>query len=204
MRRLNLWYYTNLTQKTPGAMAEESPTSKAWALPALFGGSAVILAIFPERWGAVFLGLAAVFSSPVAAEIFGGFSITGLSGALASVKKGVVDLLVEVLNPSLQQALPPALVKTFEDERMAHSIVGMMDNMMSDPKFLKVLKNFINTSMTNEELLGSLKKVMQEALADSHLYKSAMHGMANSLNPLHSETLGRMLGRAPSPNPAER
>ena len=54
-----------------------------------------------------------------------------------------------------------------------------------------------------QELLGSLKQVMQEALSDSHLYKSAMHGVANSLNPLHSETLGKMFNRNKSPSRTE-
>lgn len=48
-----------------------------------------------------------------------------------------------------------------------------------------------------------MKQVMQEALSDSHLYKSAMHGVANSLNPLHSETLGKMFNRNKSPSRTE-
>ncbi|CAE7383059.1 fabB [Symbiodinium natans] len=149
---------------------------------------------------AVFLALAAILVSPGAAEIFGSFNSSGLTGILEAVKQQVVSLLVAVLDPSLKASLPPALISTFKDEKMAKSIVVMMDHMMADPEFVEVLKNFINTSMTNEALLGSLKKVMQEALADSHLYKSAMHGVASSLNPLHSDTLTAMkntlLGRS--------
>mmetsp|Transcript_11422 Transcript_11422/g.21589 ORF Transcript_11422/g.21589 Transcript_11422/m.21589 type:complete len:195 (-) Transcript_11422:39-623(-) len=166
-----------------------APGASPWALPGLLGAAAVVCGLFPDRAPAVFLALAAIAVAPGAAEIFGNANTTGLTGLLEAVKQQVVSLLVAVLDPSLKQALPPALISTFQDKKMAKSIVTMMDYMMSDPDFVEVLKRFINTSMTNEALLGSLKKVMQEALADSHLYKSAMHGVASSLNPLHSETL---------------
>eukprot|EP00913_Durusdinium_trenchii_P000630 g583.t1 len=154
---------------------------------------------------AVLLALAAVLTAPNAAELFGGFSLSGLAGGDAGMpcvyclvsffKNFIVQCVTEVLEPVMCNVLPPALILSFQDEKMAASMCAMMDHLMANPKFLEVLKKFIKTSMTDEHLLGSLKAVMQEALSDSDLYKSAMHGVAHSLNPLHSETLGKMFSR---------
>ncbi|CAK9018388.1 Beta-ketoacyl-[acyl-carrier-protein] synthase I [Durusdinium trenchii] len=144
---------------------------------------------------AVLLALAAVLTAPNAAELFGGFSLSGLAGGVSFFKNFIVQCVTEVLEPVMCNVLPPALILSFQDEKMAASMCAMMDHLMANPKFLEVLKKFIKTSMTDEHLLGSLKAVMQEALSDSDLYKSAMHGVAHSLNPLHSETLGKMFSR---------
>lgn len=173
----------------------KTTSASPWALPILLTIASLVVFIFPERTFGVILALGAILTSPVAAEIFGNFSLDGLSQGAAVVKKPIVAGLVQILDPVMSEALPPALIKSFQDEKMANSMVKMMEHMMANPDFVKVLKNFISTSMTNEELLGSLKEVMRDALSDSHLYKSAMHGVAHSLNPLHSETLGKMFTR---------
>eukprot|EP00930_Biecheleria_cincta_P004515 TRINITY_DN105426_c0_g1_i1.p1 TRINITY_DN105426_c0_g1~~TRINITY_DN105426_c0_g1_i1.p1 ORF type:complete len:216 (-),score=59.38 TRINITY_DN105426_c0_g1_i1:8-655(-) len=174
-------------------------SSSGWALPALLGSAAVLVAIFPERTVAVLLGLLAVAATPVAADLFGGFSFPGFQTALAAVRGFFVDFLIEVLDPSLQKSLPLALAITFEEDAMGRAMVKLMDNIMADPKFIVVLKQFIRTSMTDEALLGAIKLVIQEALADSDLYKSAMHGVADTFNPLSSKRLSafkdKLLGR---------
>ncbi|CAK9076837.1 unnamed protein product [Durusdinium trenchii] len=126
---------------------------------------------------AVLLALAAVLTAPNAAELFGGFSLSGLAGGVSFFKNFIVQCVTEVLEPVMCNVLPPALILSFQDEKMAASMCAMMDHLMANPKFLEVLKKFIKTSMTDEHLLGSLKAVMQEALSDSDLYKSAMHGL---------------------------
>ncbi|CAE8693142.1 unnamed protein product, partial [Polarella glacialis] len=177
------------------AAAGSAGSSSSWSLPALLGSSAVLVAIFPERGLAVLLALAAIAASPAAASIFGGFSFPGLEAALVAVKRFVVQFLVEVLNPSLQEALPSALVNTFQDKRMAGAMVKMMGGLMEHPDFVAMLRKVMKASMNDEELLGGIKKVIQEALSDRNMYSSAMHGVVDLVNPMHGQSLSTMKDR---------
>eukprot|EP00933_Yihiella_yeosuensis_P052047 TRINITY_DN50028_c0_g1_i1.p1 TRINITY_DN50028_c0_g1~~TRINITY_DN50028_c0_g1_i1.p1 ORF type:complete len:190 (-),score=41.30 TRINITY_DN50028_c0_g1_i1:339-908(-) len=154
------------------------------ALCALLGVSSLVVAIWPDRTVAVLLGLGAIAFSPAAHQLFSGLPeahLPNTQGLVAKVKSQIVVEVGDLLEPVMSRALPTAMVATFKDDRFTPEMISMMAKMMQNPEFRKVIKDFSGTAMHDPEFMGLIKEAVQEALSDSNMYKSAMHGVTDTL-----------------------